>query len=67
MAGLTVLVPIPILDWLLEEFFRRRMSRAIAQQHKQQLSSEVVTELNRGASERGGYLLIYYCPRVSLC
>ncbi|HMR66443.1 MAG TPA: hypothetical protein PKE64_20720, partial [Anaerolineae bacterium] len=39
MAGLAVLVPIPILDWLLEEIFRRRMPQAIARQRGQRLSS----------------------------
>lgn len=29
-AGLAVLFPIPLLDWALEEYFRRRMPRTIA-------------------------------------
>ena len=44
-AGLAVLVPLPVLDWLLERFFRRRMAPAIARRHGQVLPPPVRAEL----------------------
>ena len=46
LAGLSVLFPIPLLDWLLEEYFRRRMPRAIARYRRQTLPAAVVEHLN---------------------
>lgn len=47
-AGLAVLVPLPLLDWLLEQFFRRRMVRAITRRYGQVLSPAVQAELLAG-------------------
>ena len=44
-AGLAVLVPLPLLDWMLEQFFRRRMVPAIARRHGQVLPPPVRAEL----------------------
>lgn len=52
-AGLAVLIPIPILDWLFEEFFRRRMPAAIARRRQINLPPAIKRELNRGDAERG--------------
>lgn len=49
-AGLSILLPIPLLDWAFEWFFRRRMPRTIAWRHGRFLKPEVVRELNRGES-----------------
>jgi hypothetical protein len=47
-AGLSPLIPVPILDWIVEEYFRRRMPQAIAHARGYGLSREVVGVLNRG-------------------
>lgn len=47
-AGLAVLIPIPIVDWLFEDFFRRRMPNAIAKRHGVKLADTVRDEFNRG-------------------
>lgn len=46
-AGLSLLVPIPLLDGILEEYFRRRMPRSIARRRGRTLSLAVLRELNR--------------------
>jgi len=45
-AGLAVLIPIPLLDWLFEEFFRRRIPATIAKRRQQNLNPFIVRELN---------------------
>jgi hypothetical protein len=47
-AGLSVLVPLPLLDWMLEQFFRRRMVRTITRRYGRVLSPEVHAELLTG-------------------
>lgn len=47
-AGLSVLIPIPIVDWLFEQFFQRRIPAAVARRRGQMLSPPVIYELNRG-------------------
>ncbi len=47
-AGLAALIPIPLVDWFFEEFFRRRMARGIARYRGKELPPEVGAELNRG-------------------
>ena len=47
-AGLSVLIPIPILDWLSEEFFRRRIPGAVAKRQNVVLLREAKAELNKG-------------------
>ncbi len=45
-AGLAVLIPIPLLDWLVEEFFRRRIPATIAKRRQQNLHPFIIQELN---------------------
>jgi hypothetical protein len=40
LAGLAVLIPIPILDWVFERWFRRRIPVAIARHHNRELPQE---------------------------
>lgn len=47
-AGLSVLIPVPLLDWAFESYFSRRMLGAIAQQRGRRLLPGVVAELQRG-------------------
>lgn len=47
-AGLAVLIPIPLLDLLVEWLFKRRMPAAIARRHDLELDWRVGRELNRG-------------------
>lgn len=47
-AGLSALIPIPGLDWLFEQFFRRRMPLSIANRRERQLAPPIVRKLNRG-------------------
>ena len=46
-AGLAVLVPIPVLDWVFEQFFRRRMARSIARRRGRRLEPAIRAELNQ--------------------
>jgi hypothetical protein len=45
-AGLSVLMPIPLLDWLLEEYFRRRMPRTIARYRHRSLPVSIIQAVN---------------------
>ncbi|MDX1663085.1 MAG: hypothetical protein R3272_04780 [Candidatus Promineifilaceae bacterium] len=47
-AGLSVLIPIPLLDLLFERWFRQRMPRSIADERGRRLPPEVLDILNRG-------------------
>lgn len=47
-AGLTPLVPVPVLDLVLERYFRRRMPRAIAQARGRSLDERAARRLGRG-------------------
>ncbi|MCA9987755.1 MAG: hypothetical protein KDE59_25775 [Anaerolineales bacterium] len=47
-AGLAVLIPIPIVDALFEEFFRRRMPRVIARVRNRAVSPETLKALGDG-------------------
>ncbi|MFO7663018.1 MAG: hypothetical protein R6X18_10550 [Chloroflexota bacterium] len=53
-AGLSTLLPIPVVESVLEEFFRRRMPSRIARRRGRTLSRAVIRELNRKRS--GGFL-----------
>ena len=53
LAGLSILIPIPVVDWVFERFFRRRMAGAIARSHGRTLSPAVATALNQ---EEGNWL-----------
>jgi hypothetical protein len=45
-AGLSVLIPIPLLDVAFEQIFRRRMPRSIARARSRQLPPDVIRLLN---------------------
>ena len=47
LAGLAILIPIPLLDVLFEWIFKRRMPQAIAKRNGRTLSPETVRQLNR--------------------
>jgi hypothetical protein len=48
LAGLSLLVPIPLLDNVSESFFRKRIPKAVAKSRGVILSDEVLEELGRG-------------------
>jgi hypothetical protein len=48
LAGLAPLIPIPLVDWVFEEYFRRRIPRSIARHRGVELPPETIRELNRG-------------------
>lgn len=56
-AGLALLIPVPLLDVLFEQFFRRRMPRTIARARSQQLHPEVTRLLNRWGCSTAALLL----------
>lgn len=45
LAGLSILIPIPLIDWLFEKFFERRIPQAIARRRGRTLSPEVTQAL----------------------
>ena len=47
LAGLAILIPIPLLDLFFEWIFKRRMPQAIARRNGRTLSPETVRQLNR--------------------
>jgi hypothetical protein len=49
-AGLSVLVPIPLLDVAFEQLFRRRMPGVIGKRNGRSLPKETIRELNRQPS-----------------
>jgi hypothetical protein len=50
-AGLAILIPIPFVDSLVEEYFRRRMPRDIARRRGRTLSPAVLRLINRRRDE----------------
>ena len=57
LAGLAILIPIPLLDLLFEWIFKRRMPQAIARRNGRTLSSKAVRQINRGGFSCLGCLL----------
>ena len=57
-AGLSLLVPIPLLDWVFEQFFRRRILNAVVRRSGATLSQEVWAEMQK---EPGGNGLLGGC------
>jgi hypothetical protein len=57
-AGLSVLIPVPLVDAAFEWFFRRRMAAAIARRRGQRLPPEILLELNRGPGCSEGCLVL---------
>ncbi|HEX6387271.1 MAG TPA: hypothetical protein VF177_21605, partial [Anaerolineae bacterium] len=47
-AGLSLLIPVPLLDLAFENYFRRRMIKTIARRRNCKLPPQAVAELNRG-------------------
>jgi hypothetical protein len=55
-AGLSRLIPIPLLDLAFEWYFRQRIGPAIARRQGRPLSSTVIQQLNKGDGCLGGCL-----------
>lgn len=49
LAGLAILIPIPLVDWAFEEFFRRRIPAAIARHQGRTLAPEIKSKLNQSS------------------
>jgi hypothetical protein len=49
LAGLSVLIPIPLVDWLFERFFRQRMPVTITRYRGRRQPPEIVQALNRSS------------------
>jgi len=54
-AGLSVLIPLPLVDWLFEEFFRRRILPDIISYRERQVDPAIIETLNKtdGILEQG--------------
>ena len=57
LAGLAVLIPIPLLDLLFEWIFKRRMPQVIARRNGRTLPPETISQLNRSQFSCMGCLL----------
>ncbi|WP_420643448.1 hypothetical protein [Candidatus Leptofilum sp.] len=57
LAGLAILIPIPLVDLLFEWIFKRRMPQAIAKRNGRTLPPEIVRQINRGQISCVGCLL----------
>lgn len=57
LAGLAILIPIPLLDLLFEWIFKRRMPQAIARRNGRILSPNIIRQLNRSNFSCMGCLL----------
>ena len=57
LAGLAILIPIPLLDVLFEWIFKRRMPQAIAKRNGRSLSQETIRQLNQSKFSCLGCLL----------
>ena len=57
LAGLAILIPIPLLDLFFEWIFKRRMPQSIAKRNGRTLSPETVRQLNRSQLSCLGCLL----------
>ncbi len=57
LAGLAILIPIPLVDLLFEWLFKRRMPQAIARRNGRILSTETIRQLNRSSFNCLGCLL----------
>ena len=57
LAGLAILIPLPLVDVLFEWIFKRRMPQAIAKRNGRTLTPETVRQLNRGQFSCLGCLL----------
>jgi hypothetical protein len=47
LAGLAILIPLPIVDSMFEQFFRRRIPATIARRHGRVLDAAVIAALNK--------------------
>ncbi len=65
-AGLSVLIPIPLLDIVFESFFRRRMPGDIARTRGRRLSPVVAAELNRSGGCFGSCLTLPFSLALDL-
>jgi hypothetical protein len=55
-AGLSLLIPIPLVDLAFEWYFRQRIGPAIGRRRGRPLSSAVIKQLNKGEGCLGGCL-----------
>ena len=55
-AGLSLLIPIPLVDLAFEWYFRQRIGPVIGRRHGRPLSSAVIQQLNKGEGCLGGCL-----------
>ncbi len=55
-AGLSLLIPIPLVDLAFEWYFRQRIGPAIGRRQGRPLSSAVIKQLNKGEGCLGGCL-----------
>lgn len=61
-AGLAVLIPIPVLDWIVEWFFARRILSAIAKRRGRQLEPGVMRALNNNQGCKGWFIGCFTLP-----
>lgn len=57
LAGLSVLIPIPLVDWAFETFFKRRIPRSIVSRRDRDVDRRVVGYLGSGSWSWYGCLL----------
>jgi hypothetical protein len=62
-AGLTALIPLPVVDLVFEAYFRRRMPEAIARTRGRELGRLTVLRLGR---RRGGSLSVRGCLAIPI-
>ena len=55
-AGLSLLIPFPLVDLAFEWYFRQRIGPVIGRRHGRPLSSAVIQQLNKGEGCLGGCL-----------
>ncbi len=57
-AGLSILIPVPFLDSVFEDFFHRRIAASVARRAGRQLSPEVLAAIHREAHWLTGCVLL---------
>lgn len=62
LAGLSVLIPVPFVDNIMEIVFARRMIGAIAQRRKVELSAQRISMVNNRLTCCGMILACFYFP-----
>jgi hypothetical protein len=57
-AGLAILIPIPVVDWAFEEFFRRRIPGSVARRRGRPLAPIIISTLNKNDEGCGSTCLM---------